>query len=117
MSYNVIDVVEFGKSLEKIARKYLSSLDLVDELFVELEKGRFSGDRVPGLKLKGNLVYKTRLKNPDANKGESEGFRVIWYLVTSENEIYPLTIYSKSSQTDITSKEITKMIKKYLGRV
>jgi len=72
---------------------------------------------VPRLRLKGNRVYKTRLENPDANKGKSGGFRVIWYLVTSDKEIYPLTIYSKSDEEDISPKEIMGMIKRYLGRI
>lgn len=72
---------------------------------------------MPRLRLKGNRVYKTRLENPDANKGKSGGFRVIWYLVTSDKEIYPLTIYSKSDEEDISPKEIMGMIKRYLGRI
>jgi mRNA-degrading endonuclease RelE of RelBE toxin-antitoxin system len=91
MKYKVMDVKEFEKTLEKLARKYPSSLDKVEELFAELEEGVFSGDHVPNLRLKGNRIYKTRLENPDANKGKRGGFRVVWYLVTSENEIYPLT--------------------------
>ena len=117
MDYKVIDVEEFGKTLEKIAKKYPSSIDLVETLFGELEEGNILGDRVSNLKLKGNMVYKTRLENPDANKGKSGGFRVIWYLITSDNEIYPLTIYSKSDQVDISPREITQLIKRYLGRI
>ena len=86
-------------------------------LLIELEEGNLLGDRVPNIKLKGNMVYKMRLENPDANNDKSGGFRVIWYLVTSDNEIYPLTIYSKSDQVDISSREISQLVKRYIGRI
>lgn len=120
MGYKVNDVEGFAKNLVKIARKYPSSLDLVDEFFSDLEELKTIeeldeiGEHVPGLKLKGDRVYKTRLRNPDANKGTSGGFRVIWYLVTSDDEIFPLTIYSKSDQEDISNREITMLIRRYL---
>jgi hypothetical protein len=85
---------------------------LIEELFEELEKGNLKGDSIPGLRLSGNKVFKARLENPDANKGKSKGFRVIWYLVTSDNEIYPLTIYSKSDQQDISNKLIMQLVRK-----
>lgn len=121
MGYRVQSVEGFAKELIKIAQKYPSSLDLVDEFFSDLEKLstieelKQVGEQIRGLKLKGNRVYKSRLKNPDANKGTSGGFRVIWYLVTSDDEIYPLTIYSKSDQVDIPNQEIRMLIRKYLN--
>ncbi|WP_153731827.1 hypothetical protein [Sporosarcina obsidiansis] len=58
MGYKVLDVKAFEKDLLKIARKHPVVIDLVESLFVELEEGKFYGDRIPGLK--GNVVYKTR---------------------------------------------------------
>lgn len=86
-------------------RKYPSVVEEISALFEKFEKGNIEGDSVPRLKLKGNKVFKTRMANPDANKGKSGGFRVIWYLV------YPLTIYSKSDQTDIHPEEIARLIR------
>lgn len=107
-----MDVDGFERDLIKIARKYPSTVDLVQELFEEFEEGNIEGDDIPRLKLKGDKVFKTRLENPDAKKGKSGGFRIIWYLVTTDNEIYPLTIYSKNDQEDISSKEIMLLIRK-----
>ncbi|WP_153731826.1 hypothetical protein [Sporosarcina obsidiansis] len=39
---------------------------------------------------------------------------MIWYLVTSDSEIYPLTIYSKNDQEDICIKEIKRIIDRIL---
>lgn len=109
--YRVLDVPAFENDLIKIAKKYPSIIEEISNLFDSFEKGEIQGDPVPRLKLEGNKVFKTRMPNPDANKGKSSGFRVIWYLVTTRNDIYPITIYSKSDQTDIKSTEITKLIR------
>lgn len=111
-NYRVYSTEVFHDSLLKIARKYPSVVSIVDDLFGKFERGELGGNVVPRLKIKGGRVFKTRLGNPDANKGKSGGFRVIWYLITSENDIYPLTIYSKSDQEDISLKEINMLIKK-----
>ena len=79
-----------------MAKKYPKILDLITQLFEQLEEGQLVGDEVTKLRLSSSKVFKTRIKNPDSNKGKSGGFRLIWYLLTAENEIYPLIIYSKS---------------------
>ncbi|WP_156857770.1 type II toxin-antitoxin system RelE/ParE family toxin [Oceanobacillus sp. AG] len=112
-----MEVEGFEKDLIKIARKYPSSIDLVASLFERFEEGNIEGNDIGGLKLKGDKVFKTRLENPDANKGKSGGFRVIWYLVTSDNEIYPLTIYSKNEQDDIPNREIISLISKRVSNL
>lgn len=119
MNFNVVDVDGFGKNLEKVARKYPSSVDLVEALFAKLEEAEsiedldLAGNHLQRYKLKGNRVYKTRIENPDANKGVRGGFRIIWFLVAENKEIYPLTIYSKSDQEDIPSKEVLRLIRRY----
>lgn len=110
--YQVLDVKGFEEDLFKLSRKYPLVLENIEELFENFELGIIKGNPIPRLKLEGNRVYKTELKNPDANKGAKGGFRVIWYLVTSDNFIYPLTIYSKSDQEDISPKEIMRLISK-----
>src|SRR5699024_10104522 len=112
--YRVLDVPAFDNDLIKIARKYPSVIEDISNLFDSFEKGKIEGNPVPRLKLKGNKVFKTRMANPDANRGKSGGFRVIWYLVTANNDIYPITIYSKSDQVDINPNEITKLIRDML---
>lgn len=115
--YRVIQVAGFEKDLIKIARKYPTSIELVEDLFGKFEEGKIEGNKIRGLKLKGDKVFKTRLENPDANKGKSGGFRVIWYLVTSDHEIYPLTIYSKNEQEDIPNREIISLISKRVSNL
>lgn len=110
--YQVLDVKGFEEDLFKLSRKYPTVVNNVEELFENFEIGIIKGNPIQRLSLKGNRVYKTELKIPDANKGAKGGFRVIWYLVTSDNFIYPLTIYSKSDQKDISLREIMRLIRK-----
>ncbi len=114
MKYSIANVDKFRKDLTKLAKKYPSSLDMVEYLFCEIENGNLIGEDIAGLKLQGNKVFKARMANPDANKGKSGGFRVIYYLVTSDKEVYPLTIYSKNDQDDISNHEIMRIIRTYL---
>lgn len=109
--YQVVDVRGFENDLFKVAKRYPTVVDVVESLFDELEHGQIQGDRVSGIGLQGGRVYKTRVANPDARKGKSGGFRVIWYLITANNNIYPLTIYSKSDQTDISNVEIRRLMR------
>lgn len=50
-------------------------------------------------------------KYTSAQKGLSGGFRIIEYLVTSENKVYLLDIYSKSAKEDISKNRIGNLIK------
>lgn len=68
-----------------------------------------------GIKTPNNKLFKVRLANPDAQKGERGDFRVIYYLLTCLGEIYLLTIYSKSDQSDISRKELLDIIKPYIN--
>ncbi|MDC3416646.1 hypothetical protein [Aquibacillus salsiterrae] len=114
MGYFVDTVTRFERELRKLIKKYPHSFDEVEHLIDELEKGNLLGDDIPGLDIPNNKVFKTRLPNSDANKGERGGFRVIYYVLTSEEEIFLLTMYSKSDKEDISSSEIIKIIKKYI---
>jgi len=112
--YHVRDVSVFAADLVKLARKYPSVVRLVENLFNELEIGNIHGVSIPRVNIQDGKIFKTRLANPDARKGKSGGFRVIWLLNTSNNNIYPLTIYSKSDQEDIHPQNISNLINKHL---
>lgn len=52
------------------------------------------------------------MKNSDAQRGKSGGYRVIYYLKIAENIIL-ITIYSKSDQGDISKKIVQQIIEGY----
>jgi len=43
-------------------------------------------------------------------KGQPDGYRIIYLTYREEYEIYLLTIYSKSEQADISSKDILDIL-------
>ena len=60
----------------------------------------------------GHAVFKVRVKSSNISKGKSGGFRVIYYLKTATSVVL-LAIYIKAERTDISSKEIRRMIEDY----
>ena len=55
-----------------------------------LSSGETPGDRVQGV---GHVVYKVRVPNSDARRGTSGGYRVVYYVQTTDRVIL-VTIYS-----------------------
>jgi len=60
----------------------------------------------------GNNTFKIRIKNTDNNKGKSAGHRVITYCINENNEIFLVTIYSKSEKENILDLELKELINK-----
>lgn len=80
----------------------------------ELEQGNLIGDELQGIQAKtstSNKSYKVRVANSDTKVGKSNGYRLIYYAITDDLEIYLLTIYYKKDDNDIpTENEIVGII-------
>jgi mRNA-degrading endonuclease RelE of RelBE toxin-antitoxin system len=100
---------QYKKELKKIQKKYRSIEQDIKDLIEKLEAGETPGDRINGNQYE---VYKVRVKNSDINKGQSGGYRVIYYTKNIE-KVLLTAIYSKSEQANITNKEIETRIKEY----
>ncbi|QXD17219.1 type II toxin-antitoxin system RelE/ParE family toxin [Rhodocaloribacter litoris] len=50
------------------------------------------------------------MRNSDAQRGKSGGYRMLYYLKTPERIIL-VTIYSKTEQGDITAEEVRRIIR------
>lgn len=105
----VISTDPFQRRLDDLAEDYPSVFNEVERLIDQLEQQR-PGDRIPNV---GYGTYKVRLKNPDAGRGKSGGFRVIYY-VRLRDRVVLLTIYTKSKQENIPAREIRRLIEDYL---
>jgi hypothetical protein len=55
------------------------------------------------------------LRNRDASRGKSGGYRVIYYVKTAAN-LFLVYIYTKSEQQDIGHNEIRQIIEEYESR-
>lgn len=96
----------FVAALKRLKKRYPHVDAEVKPLIDALAKGETPGDQVQGT---GYSVYKVRLPNPDAQRGKSGGFRIIYYLKTLET-ILLIYIYSKTDRADLDADEIRRMI-------
>ena len=121
MTYTVIPTDKFLSDIKYYIQKknFLHIDDDIEEIVEALEKGKLIGDAISNVSVaKGNTnkIYKVRAKNSDTNQGKSNGYRVIYYAVTDDAEIYLLTVYNKKDNNRIpTNKEIADIIRTYCG--
>ena len=59
-------------------------------------------------------TFKVRSANTDAKVGQSNGYRIIYYAVRDDREVYLLTIYYKKEDNRIpTDQEIIELVETY----
>ncbi len=97
----------FARETKKLAKKYRRIKKDFLPLLKKLEDGQLLGDAVSGFE---NKIYKLRVLSSDQKKGKSGGLRVMYYVISDENEIILLTIYAKNKQSNIKEKELRKII-------
>lgn len=99
----------FNRNLRNLAKKYRSIRKDIQPIIEQLEQGEVLGDQIPNI---GYSVFKLRIRNSDTQKGKSGGYRLIYYVKTSDGIIL-LTIYAKSEQVDIAPNDIQSIITEY----
>jgi len=97
---------EFERDIRELAKKYRHIRSDLQPVINQLEAGEKPGDAISGT---GHEAYKLRLRNSDAHKGKSGGYRLI-YLARDSASIVLVSIYSKSDQADISAEEIRHAI-------
>jgi len=100
---------EFKRNLRTLAKKYHSIRSDVQPSIEQIQRGVFVGNQVQGT---GYTIYKVRIRNRDALRGKSGGYRVIYYLTTARTVIL-VTIYSKTEQSDISSPKIKQILSEF----
>jgi mRNA-degrading endonuclease RelE of RelBE toxin-antitoxin system len=96
----------FLKDIKDLAKSYRSVRKDILPLIDRLSDGEIIGDRLKGFDYQ---VYKVRVKNSDNQKGASGGYRVIYYIQTTDF-IVLTNIYSKSDYESIDDSLIEKSI-------
>jgi mRNA-degrading endonuclease RelE of RelBE toxin-antitoxin system len=107
MNLKIISLGSFVKDVKKLYKKYKGIVKDLQKLENELQE-----DPKCGIHL-GNSCYKIRLKNSSVPTGKSGGFRVIYYYVDEEKNIYLITIYSKSELENVSDEKILNILKVY----
>lgn len=88
----------FEKALKRLSKKYRSVKGLLQGAIATLETTPNVGDEIKG----HQDFFKIRYPNPDAKKGKSGGFRLIYYWSKASPALLVLVdIYSKSDQEEV----------------
>jgi mRNA-degrading endonuclease RelE of RelBE toxin-antitoxin system len=105
MPYNILTIPEFDKNIKKLSKRYKLIKNDLFSLIELLRKNPHEGIRLFG------SCYKIRLGNSSVPTGKSKGFRVITYCIDEENNLYLLSIYSKSDQENLKEEDIIELLK------
>lgn len=100
---------EFKRNLRALARKYRHIRSDIQPVIQQLEAGEIIGDKVPGVKY---AIFKVRVSNSDIRKGKRSGYRLIYHLRSPKNIIL-VTLYSKLDQSDVSAREIKRIIAEF----
>lgn len=108
-SITLLYTSEFKRSLRRLAKKYRRIRADLQPVLDRLLAHETPGDRIPGTDA---VVYKVRMRNSDAQRGTSGGYRIIYYLETDITVIL-LTLYSKNEQGDISPAQVRKILQDF----
>lgn len=115
--YRVIPTERFSKDVKFYVKKkgFHKIGDDIKKVTDQLEKGNLIGDEIPKLKLEvEGHTYKVRTTNTDTKEGQSNGYRIIYYAIKDDKEVYLLTIYYKKDDNRVPSnREIVELVEKY----
>ncbi|MDE2775999.1 MAG: type II toxin-antitoxin system RelE/ParE family toxin [Chloroflexota bacterium] len=93
---------DFARDFARLRKRYRRIEDDLAALESEMQHKNARGDIVRGY---GLPIYKIRMTNRSARRGKRGGFRVIYYLQTSESILF-IHIYSKSDQDNVNDREV-----------
>jgi len=116
LKYDIVPTKKFIKDMKYYIKKknYYKLKNDIDKLVEDLENGNFIGSEIPNMKLPlGEDVYKVRVANTTTKVGKLGGFRIIYYVVKNDLDIYLLTIYEKADVVNVSQAEIRDLINEY----
>lgn len=105
MSLKIISLTSFSKDVKKLYKKYKQIANDLKELKIELNKNPKAGISL------GSNCFKIRVSNSSVPTGKSGGFRVIYYYIDKDENIYLMAIYSKSELETISDEKIIDILK------
>jgi hypothetical protein len=88
-------------------RKYRRITDDLTEVVEGLEQAPESGDAITGYE---QTVWKIRCRSTDMRRGQSGGFRLIYFWPPESQDIYLLLVYAKSEKSDVTAAELDQLL-------
>ena len=114
--FEIDETEDFRNNVKRLTKKkkFLSLPMQIKELNANFERGEFEGDKLTHSEFPTpHDVYKLRLPNPDTGVGKSNGYRVIYMVVTENKIVVFLTIYYKKEDEDIADIYLYGLIDGY----
>ena len=105
MNLNIKSLGCFDKDVKRLFKKYKQLPNDLKVLNNELLENPKSGIEL------GNGCYKIRLANSSIPTGKSGGFRIIYYHIDTNENLYLMSMYSKSELENIDDKIILNILK------
>ncbi|MEA3522050.1 MAG: type II toxin-antitoxin system RelE/ParE family toxin [Campylobacterota bacterium] len=105
MSFEIKPVAGFRKDFKLLSKKYKKLDDDVKKVILELKENPKAGSDL------GYNCYKIRMANSSASTGKSGGFRLIYYFIDEQNNLYLMNIYSKTKKENISENELLELLK------
>jgi mRNA-degrading endonuclease RelE of RelBE toxin-antitoxin system len=106
MILNIKTLSCFDKDVKRLFKRYKqlpNDLKVLNKKLLENPKS--------GIEL-GNQCYKIRLANSSIPTGKSGGFRIIYYYIDTNENLYLMSMYSKSELENIDDKIILNILRK-----
>lgn len=100
----------FGKKVKKLAKRFRNIEKDLQKFYSAIEENhrqKCGAAPVPDFR---QSVWKYRCQSTDLKRGQSGGYRIICYVDSVRFLIYPITIYAKSDQSNISASEIQKLV-------
>ena len=114
--YMIVKAVDFEKNFMRFIKKkgFKTLSSQIKELSDKLNRGEFEGDKITHRDEPTPYdVYKLRLPIPDIKVGKSNGYRVIYMVVTETKIVVLLIIYYKKEQPAVSETYIKGLIDGY----
>jgi len=106
MTFSVVLPQSFKRSLKNLSKKYPHAKNDVKVALQALVDAPTLGVLIPG----GAGTRKLRVRSTDLQRGKSGGFRLIYALDYEAERLYPLLIYAKTEQADVTRRELQQLV-------
>jgi len=104
-NFKIVPTPPFERELKHLAKKYRSIKNDLAGLVALLQQDAFVGEEL------GNDCYKIRMAISAKNKGKSAGARLITHIHVKGPSVYLISIYDKSEQASISTKELLLRLK------
>jgi len=104
MNLNITSLDSFSRDIKKLFKKYKNITTDLKELKSILQDNPRAGVEL------GKNCYKIRLANSSIPTGKSGGFRIIYYYLDAQNNIYLMSIYSKTELENISEEKLLQIL-------